>query len=314
MGSSKASSSGAANTRALITLALFALPLLLASVVALRAHADTAGAAAKPKPVFVQGSMNVFRRFAVEDRPRMVAFYDKALALKPLSPINLGGGQQMILFGVGTGQIKLAAGLTKGRDYHPGGAVGDATGIRIYTLTYPDEAQVKARFAAAGYPEPAFKDIGGGRRGAMVKDPAGFNIGLVISPGAETNGVEAGVNVSNLEKSRAFYRDFEGLEELPPVNDPMIGVTKYPFRHGQTTISLFQIGKGLLRDTGSAGVQYIISNIEAMNARALAENVTVETPLGGLQGFPGLKTVWLNDPDGVTNYFYQLARKPAGQN
>src|SRR5206468_3463675 len=82
---------------------------------------------------------------------------------KPLTPIDLTATQQMILFGVGTGQIKLAAGLTPGRKYHPGGAIGDATGIRIYTLTYPDEAQVKARFKAAGYPEPVFKDIGGGK-------------------------------------------------------------------------------------------------------------------------------------------------------
>lgn len=289
--------------------ALCALPLLL-SLVALPARADTTGDA-KAKPVFVQGSMNVFRRFAVEDRPKMIEFYDKVLALKPLNPINLGGGQQMILFGVGSGQIKLAAGLTNGRQYHPSGAVGDATGIRIYTLTYPDEAEVKARFAAAGYPEPVFKDIGGGKKEALVKDPAGFNIGIVISPGAQTDGVEAGINVSDLERSRAFYRDFEGLEELPPVKDPILGVTKYPFRHGQTTISLFKIGDHLPADTGSAGIQYIISNIDAMNARALAENVKVETPLGGLQGFPGLKTVWLNDPDGVTDYFYQMERRPA---
>lgn len=290
--------------------ALFALPLLLTPVVALPAHAADADAA-KVKPVFAQNSLNVFRRFDVADRPKMVEFYEKVLALKPLSPINLSPTQQMILFGVGSGQIKLAAGLNN-RQYHPGGAVGDATGIRIYTLTYPDEAAVKTRFAAAGYPEPVFKDIGGGKKEALVKDPAGFNIGLVIAPGAQTDGVEAGINVSNLERSRAFYRDFEGLEELPPVKDPILGVTKYPFRHGQTTISLFKIGDKLPADTGSAGIQYVIKNIEPMNARALAEHVTVETPLGGLQGFPGLETVWLNDPDGVTDYFYQLNR-PAGQ-
>lgn len=292
--------------------ALCALPLMLAPLVAPPALADTADGSAKPKPVFVQGSMNVFRRFDVADRPKMVEFYEKVLALKPLTPITLSPGQQMILFGVGTGQIKLAAGLNN-RQYRPGGAIGDATGIRIYTLTYPDEAAVKARFTAAGYPEPVFKDIGGGKKEAVVKDPAGFSIGLVIAPGAQTDGVEAGINVSNLEKSRAFYRDFEGLEELPPVKDPILGVTKYPFRHGQTTISLFKLGNNLPADTGSAGVQYIISNIDDMNSRALAEHVTVETPLGGLQGFPGLKTVWLNDPDGVTDYFYQMDRRPAGQ-
>lgn len=285
--------------------ALMALPLLFAAG-ALPARADTTDI--KAKPVFDQGSLNVFRRFPVEDRPKMVEFYEKVLALRPLTPINLSPNQQMLLFAVGSGQIKLAAGLTPDRQYHPGGAVGDATGIRIYTLTYPDEAAVKARFAAAGYPEPVFRDIGGGRKEALVKDPAGFNIGIVIAPGAQTDGVEAGINVSNLERSRAFYRDFEGLEELPPVKDPILGVTKYPFRHGQTTISLFKIGHDLPADTGSAGIQYVIKNIDDMNARALAEHVTVQTPLGGLKGFPGLKTVWLNDPDGVTDYFYQLDR------
>jgi catechol 2,3-dioxygenase-like lactoylglutathione lyase family enzyme len=255
--------------------------------------------------------MNVFRRVSEADRPKLIDFYGKALGLKPLTPINLSSTQQMILYGVGSGQIKLAAGLTPGRKYHPGGEIGDATGIRIYTLTYPDEAQVKARFKDAGYPEPVFKDIGDGKKAALVKDPAGFSIGLVIQPGAQTDGVEAGINVSNLEKSRAFYRDFEGLEELPPVKDPILGTTKYPFRHGQTTISLFKLGANLPADTGSAGIQYVIKNIEPMNARALAENVTVETPLGGLQGFPGLQTVWLNDPDGVTDYFYQMNRPPA---
>jgi catechol 2,3-dioxygenase-like lactoylglutathione lyase family enzyme len=289
--------------------ALLALPLLLAAATLPASAAEDARA----RPVFAQGSLNVFRRVPEADRPKLVDFYGKALGLKPLTPINLTATQQMILFGVGSGQIKLAAGLTPGRKYHPGGAVGDATGIRIYTLTYPDEADVKARFKAAGYPEPVFKDIGGGRKEALVKDPAGFSIGLVIAPGATTDGVEVGINVSNLERSRAFYRDFEGLEELPPVKDPILGVTKYPFRHGQTTISLFKIGDHLPADTGSAGIQYVIKNIEPMNARALAEHVAVETPLGGLPGFPGLETVWLNDPDGVTNYFYQLNRRPAGQ-
>jgi catechol 2,3-dioxygenase-like lactoylglutathione lyase family enzyme len=285
-----------------------ALPLLLAAAALPARAADTA--AGKPKPVFAQGSMNVFRRFPVEQRPKMVEFYDKVLALKPLQPITLSPGQQMILFGVGTGQIKLAAGLND-RKYHPGGDIGEATGIRIYTLTYPDEAVVKARFVAAGYPEPVFKDIGGGKKEALVRDPGGFSIGVVIAPGATTDGVEAGINVSNLDRSRAFYREFEGLEELPPVKDPVLGVTKYPFRHGQTTISLFKMGKDPVADTGSAGIQYVIRNIDDMNTRALAEKITVETPLGGIQGFPGLKTVWLNDPDGVTNYFYQMVR-PAG--
>ena len=116
------------------------------------------------RPQFAQGSMNVYRRFAPADRDRMIAFYDKVLGLKSLSPINLGGGQQMILFGIGSGQIKLASGLKDGRQYHVGG-VNEAIGIRLFTLHYPDEAALTARFVAAGYPAPAFKDVGGVRGG-----------------------------------------------------------------------------------------------------------------------------------------------------
>src|SRR5688572_19724215 len=77
-----------------------------------------------------QNSMNVFRRFAPEHREKMLEFYGKVLALRSLSPIALGGGNQMILFGVGTGQVKLATGLTGRRQYNPG-PVKDATGLRV---------------------------------------------------------------------------------------------------------------------------------------------------------------------------------------
>ena len=286
--------------------------LKTALFVGLLLTAPGAFAAAQPvKPQFAQGSMNVFRRFAVEDREQMVAFYDKVLGLKPLQPINLGGGQQMILFGIGGGQIKLAAGLKEGRQVHLGG-VNDATGIRLYTLHFPDEAALVARFQAQGYPAPAFKDIGGGKRAALVKDPAGFTLELVIAPGAPADayaGVEVGINVSNLKKSQEFYRDFAGLDELPPVKDAFLGVTRHPYRHGQTTINLWSVGKNLPADTGSAGIQYVISNIDAVDAEAKARHITVETPLGGVAGF-NIRTVWLNDPDGVTDYFYQLGARP----
>ncbi len=284
---------------------------LLAGLLLAASGAAQAADAPSVKPQFAQGSMNVFRRFAVEDRERMVAFYDKVLGLKPLQPINLGGGQQMILFGIGGGQIKLAAGLKEGRQVRLGG-VNEATGIRLYTLHFPDEAALVSRFQAQGYPAPAFKDIGGGERAALVKDPAGFTLELVIAPGAPADayaGVEVGINVSDLKKSQAFYRDFAGLDELPPVKDAFLGVTRHPYRHGQTTINLWSVGKALPADTGSAGIQYVISNIDAVDAEAKARHIAVETPLGGVAGF-NIRTVWLNDPDGVTDYFYQLGARP----
>ena len=112
-------------------------------------------------------------------------------------------------------------------------------------------------------------------------------------------------HVSNLERSRAFYREFVGLDELPAVKDNALGVTRYPYRHGETTVSLWSAGSGLPADTGSAGIQYVVNDVDAVDARAKARNVTVEEPLSNLSGF-SLRTVWLNDPDGVTNYFAQV--------
>jgi hypothetical protein len=81
-----------------------------------------------------------------------------------------------------------------------------------------------------------------GVRSALVTDPDGEWVQLVIAPNAakETYGrLEIGIAANDLEKSRAFYRTFVGLEELPPVKDAVLGVTKYPFRHGSTTISVW---------------------------------------------------------------------------
>jgi catechol 2,3-dioxygenase-like lactoylglutathione lyase family enzyme len=262
-------------------------------------------------PHFTQTSANVFRRMLVETRPKMVEFYDKVLAVTPLNPINLGNGAQMILFKIGSGQIKLATGQQGNRKYHVG-QLNEVTGIRTFMLTYPDETALTARFTANGYPAPAFKDIGGGRRGTLVQDPGGFWISLIVDPKASPDtGVEVGINVSNLETSRKFYREFVGLEELPPVKDKLIGVTKYPYRRGQTMISLWSVGKNLPQDTGSAGIQYVIGNVVEVDARGKAWKIPVESPLSDLKGF-ALRTVWLNDPDGVTNYFAQVGVRPAG--
>lgn len=267
------------------------------------------------KPVFKQDSMNVFRRFPADITPQMVKFYNEAVGLKALTPIQLTKSQQMLLFRVGaTGQIKLAAGLAAGRDYKPGGDVNATTGMRLLTFTYPKADEVTAAFKAAGFAAPKFKSIGGGKQAALVKDPGGFNVELLVDPKATEaaqRGVEVGVNVADLAKSRDFYQNFVGLEALPPVKDPVLGVTKYPFRHGETTVSLWSVGKNLPADTGSAGIQYVIGNIQQVNAAAKQRDVAVQTPLGGIKGFPGLLTVWLSDPDGATDYFYQMVPRPA---
>jgi catechol 2,3-dioxygenase-like lactoylglutathione lyase family enzyme len=254
-----------------------------------------------------QPSMNVFRRFA-SDRAKMIEFYGEVLGLRQLPSAQLGGGNEMLLFAIGTGQVKLQA--TQAASQYPGGAVKDVTGLRVFTFFYPDEPALSARFTAKGYPAPSFAARAAGGRVAMVEDPEKQWVELIVLPGAppETyNRLEVGITASNLEKSRAFYRSFVGLEELPPVLDPLLGTTKYPFRHGDTTINVWSFGAGLPANKSSAGIQYVVSDVDRVDARARAESVTIDRPLGMFG--QGLRTIWLADPDGVTNYFAQILRR-----
>jgi predicted enzyme related to lactoylglutathione lyase len=277
--------------------------VLLALVVPVAAQS---GSPVSLASLSTQPSMNVFRRFAVEPA-KMVSFYGEVLGLKPLPSIKLAGGE-MIQFGVGTTQVKLQ--YTAGAGEYKTGPVKEVTGLRVFTFFYPDEAAVIARFVQHGYPAPSFSQGRGGKRMAMVLDPANQWVELVVVPGAsqETyDSIELGMTVSDLEKSRAFYRKFVGLDELPPVDDPVLGVKRYPYRHGTTTVTLWSFGKGLAANTRSAGIQYVVSDVEAVDVKAKAQNVKIDTPLGNFSA--GLRTIWLSDPDGITNYFAQIIRR-----
>jgi len=279
------------------------LVLALAVPVATRSASSVSLASLSTQP-----SMNVFRRFAVEPA-KMVSYYGEVLGLSSLPSINMPGGGQMIQFGVGTTQVKLQFTATAGE--FKTGPVRDVTGLRVFTFFYPDEAAVVARFVQHGYPAPVFVPGRGGTRSAMVLDPAEQWVELVIAPGAPAElyqSIELGLNVSEIDKSRAFYRDFVGLEELPAVDDPVLATKRYPYRHGTTTVTLFSFGKGLAANTRSAGIQYVVSDVEAVDTKAKAQSVKIDTPLGNFSA--GLRTIWLSDPDGITNYFAQIIRRP----
>jgi predicted enzyme related to lactoylglutathione lyase len=251
--------------------------------------------------------MNVFRRFAVEPAT-MASFYSEVLGLKQLPSLNMPGGGQMMLFQIGSGQVKLQ--YTAGAADYKSGAVREVTGLRVFTFFYPDEAAVTARFVQHGYPAPMFRAARGGKRAAMVLDPANQWVELVVAPGASQEvyeSIDLGLTVSDLEKSRAFYREFVGLDELAPVEDPVLGTTRYPYRHGTTTVTVWSFGKGLPANTRSAGIQYVVSDVELVDAKAKAQNVKIDTPLGNFSA--GLRTIWLSDPDGITNYFAQILRR-----
>ena len=238
----------------------------------------------------------------------MAGFYSEVLGLKQLPSLNMPGGGQMMLFQIGSGQVKLQYAAAAGE--YKTGAVREVTGLRVFTFFYPDESAVTARFVQHGYPAPVFRPGRGGKRAAMVLDPADQWVELVIAPGASQevyDSIELGLTVTDLEKSRAFYREFVGLTELAPVEDPLLGTTRYPYRHGTTTVTVWSFGQGLPVNTRSAGIQYVVSDVEAVDAKAKAQSVKIDTPLGNFSA--GLRTIWLSDPDGITNYFAQILRR-----
>ncbi len=268
---------------------------------------------------FRQNSMNVFRRFPRELTEEMVNFYVNALHLRSLNPIQLTATQQMILTGVGSGQIKLSAGQQGNRLYNLEGGYAGGTGIRFFLLSYPDADVVSQRFADAGLAAPEFVQRGDGVQQALVRDPGGFDIVILIREGVQDgseDGIGVGIHVSDLEASRAFYRDFVGLDELQPFDAPILGTRFYPYRHAETSILLYKMGDDLPADNGNAGIQYVVADAPLAAALAAHRGVAVETPLNKLTGFD-LITVWLNDPDGVTNYFAQVgpsSRTARGEN
>ncbi|MFB0613125.1 VOC family protein [Aurantiacibacter poecillastricola] len=268
---------------------------------------DTATLEDDNRALFAQGSMNVFRRFPRELTGEMVRFYTEALALRSLNPIQLTDTQQMILTGVGSGQVKLSAGQQGERSYDLSGGWTGGTGIRYLRLTYPDAETVIQRFEEAGFEPPTLQERGDGTRSGWVSDPAGLIIEIVTGEDFQdhsNDGVGVGIGVSDMAESRAFYREFVGLDELDAQESAALGITRYPYNHGETTIYLHQVDANA-GDTGSSGIQYVVSDAAMVDVRARHRDIPVETPLNRLRGFD-LTTVWLNDPDGVTNYFAQV--------
>ena len=99
-----------------------------------------------------QPSMNVFRRFSV-DAAKMTGFYGDVLGLKALPALRMPGGGSMILFQIGSGQVKLQA--TPAASEYPSGPVRDVSGLRVFTFFFPDEQALTARFVQHGYPKRA---------------------------------------------------------------------------------------------------------------------------------------------------------------
>lgn len=247
------------------------------------------------------GEVNVFRRFSSDRAEAMREFYTSVLGLTPL-PQTAAGGLRMIRYPVGASEIKLfPVELSDASDRGP----LDVAGLRIVTLFYDDLAELSARFPAHGLTPPEFLPRGDGGQAALVRDPDGEWVELVVPAKREAGPrFEVAIAVTDLAASRAFYGGFLGLAESGPLHDALLGVDKYSFRHGTTTVHVFAAGTDTVSDVETAGLQYIVWDVEGVADLAERRAADIDRPLSE----PGnMRTIWLRDPDGVSNYFAEFA-------
>lgn len=251
------------------------------------------------------GEVNVFRRFSSERTEAMRHFYGEILGL-PVLPATALGGNQMIRYPLGLSEVKLFPVAPTPANT---ATIRAATGMRLLTFFFDDQAALTQRFAKAGLEPPDFRPTShvGAAAAGLTQDPDGEWVELVIVPNATADQLarfEIGLTVADLEKSRAFYRDFMGLDEHAPVHDDLLGTQRYRYTHGTTTINLWSFGQGLPADSQTGGMQYIVWNVAAVNDVAVQRGAPIDRPLSD----PGqMRTVWLTDPNGVSNYFAEFA-------
>jgi catechol 2,3-dioxygenase-like lactoylglutathione lyase family enzyme len=251
------------------------------------------------------GEINVFRRFSSERTAAMREFYAEVLGLPVLPETALGAGQ-MIRYPVGTSEVKLFPVAPSPAN---AAALTQAAGVRLLTFFFADEAAVAQRFAAHGLPAPRFERTRSrpdATAAALAQDPDGEWVELVVVPGASAETLarfEIGIAVSDLDASRAFYGDVMGLTSQPAVRDELLGVVRHPFTHGATTLNLWQADPGAPKDSATGGMQYIVWNVAAIDGVVRERGAKIDRPLSA----PGqMRTLWLSDPDGVSNYFAEF--------
>ena len=107
------------------------------------------------------------------------------------------------------------------RSYESGG-VRAATGLRLLTFFFADEAALSARFVQHGLAGARVHGLSrrgpphGARAGSRRPGRRARDRCRARRPSSSAS-IEVGLTVADLERSRAFYREFVGLEELPPV-------------------------------------------------------------------------------------------------
>src|SRR6185503_19626925 len=137
-------------------LALLVVGAIASNVAVAQTTAPEAGATTAS--VLWQPSMNVFRRFEVPAE-RMYEFYGGVLGFKQLTTLNVGNGGGVARFQAGAQELKLTRRV--GNRSYEGGGVRGATGLRLLTFFFADEAQLSQRFEEHGLAAPEFESYRG---------------------------------------------------------------------------------------------------------------------------------------------------------
>ena len=213
----------------------------------------------------------------------------------------------MILFGVGTGQVKLAS-WTHGEPAVQAGAGERCHRFARHHVVLPRRSGARRPLQGVRICSTAFRDGNNGLRSRWCADPGSFVVELVVipnAPAARYDKMEVGITVSDLDKSRAFYREFVGLDELPPVKDVDPRRHEVPVSPRPDDSESVDVRQGSSRRHRQR--RHPVRRQRRRHGGRPRKSPKRDRGNAARQHLrTGLRTVWLNDPDGVTNYFAQI--------
>ena len=192
-------------------------------------------------------------------------FYGSILGLKLAGTLPMPDGNTMFRYQAGTATLKVRT-APKAAKYPT--AVREAIGFRLLTLYVDDLPGIIKRWTAAGNAAPEMMG-----NFTFISDADGNQVELVTAP-ADTDKIAIGLTVSDVERSRQFYREILALSEEKPEKVALLnGDSKYTFAAGKTQIKFWKgSGEGLPKHTGNItdalGFRYFTFMVKDVDAAA----------------------------------------------
>ena len=137
-----------------------------------------------------------------------------------------------------------------------------------------------------------------------------------VQPANPRIAVDAGVLVTDLERSLGFYRDLIGLPVIAEITTSLIGKGRMvQLQHGASLIKLVEMEQsptqtspaGLSSAFGYRYITLMITDMDAMMEKIEQANVPIALPLTTLGN--GAQIVMVEDPDGNVVEFVQEGGK-----